>query len=120
MVISIVTGLEPNTLLRELKTVEVKTGRLKRERWHEREIDIDILLYGDRTVNEESLQIPHKELTKRDFFLVPLLELDPARKLPGEDIFLSDIKIVKEKSYIKGCNRNFFLMKKGLVCLDEK
>lgn len=120
MVISIETEIEPLSLLHELKLIEEKTGRIKRERWHEREIDIDILLYGDRVVSEESLTIPHKELKKRDFFLVPLLELNPDLILPGEGIFLSSLKIVEEKSYIKGWNRNFFRMKRGVVFLDEK
>ena len=120
MVISIETDIEPVPLLHELKMIEEKTGRVKRERWHEREIDIDILLYGESIVSEESLNIPHKELTKRDFFLVPLLELNPDLILPGEGIFLSSLKIVEEKSYIKGWNRNFFRMKRGVVFLDEK
>lgn len=120
MVISIETDIEPVLLLKEIKMIEEKTGRVKRERWHEREIDIDILLYGERIVNDESLNIPHKELTKRDFFLVPLLELNPDLILPGEGIFLSKLKIVAEKSYIKGWNRNFFRMKRGVVFLDEK
>ncbi len=120
MVVSIETEIEPVLLLHELKNIEKITGRIKRERWHEREIDIDILLYGDRKVREESLTIPHKELTKRDFFLVPLLELNPDLILPGEGIFLSTLKIVGEKSYIKGWNRNFFRMKRGVVFLDEK
>ncbi len=68
MVISIETDIEPVQLLKEIKMIEEKTGRIKRERWHEREIDIDILLYGERIVNEKSLNIPHKELKKRDFF----------------------------------------------------
>jgi 7,8-dihydro-6-hydroxymethylpterin-pyrophosphokinase len=120
MVISIETQIEPVLLLHELKIIEEKTGRIKRERWHEREIDIDILLYGERIVNEKSLNIPHKELKKRDFFLVPLLEINPDLILPGEGIFLSSLKIVAEKSYIKGWNRNFFRMKRGVVFLDEK
>lgn len=120
MVISIETEIEPDPLLRELKIIEEKTGRVKRERWHEREIDIDILLYGEMIVNEPALNIPHKELKKRDFFLVPLLELNPGLIFPGEGIFLSSLKIVDEKSYIKGLNRNFFRMKRGVVFLDEK
>ena len=120
MVISIETDIEPVQLLKEIKMIEEKTGRIKRERWHEREIDIDILLYGERIVNEKSLNIPHRELKKRDFFLVPLLEINPDLILPGEGIFLSSLKIVAEKSYIKGWNRNFFRMKRGVVFLDEK
>ncbi len=51
---------------------------------------------------------------------MPLLELNPDLILPGEGIFLSSLKIVEEKSYIKGWNRNFFRMKRGVVFLDEK
>ncbi|MCE2503520.1 MAG: 2-amino-4-hydroxy-6-hydroxymethyldihydropteridine diphosphokinase [Chlorobi bacterium] len=76
-VAEITTRLSPTQLLRELKRIEELLGRQHRERWEEREIDIDIILYDDRHINKNELQIPHPELHKRGFVLVPLAELTP-------------------------------------------
>lgn len=70
------TSLTPEDLFRELKSIEVKTGRQERSKWSEREIDLDILLYDRLTLQGELLTIPHKEMKNRDFVLVPLLDLD--------------------------------------------
>ncbi|MBI3329484.1 MAG: 2-amino-4-hydroxy-6-hydroxymethyldihydropteridine diphosphokinase, partial [Nitrospinae bacterium] len=51
-------------------------------RWGPRTIDLDILLYGDWQLKTATLEIPHPELQKRAFMLIPLLELDPAASLP--------------------------------------
>jgi 2-amino-4-hydroxy-6-hydroxymethyldihydropteridine diphosphokinase len=81
-VLSFTTDLGPRDLLRELKTLERKLGRRKRFRWGPREIDIDIILYGDTILKDPELQIPHPRLKERDFVLVPLLELDPEVRDP--------------------------------------
>lgn len=70
------TSLTPEELFRELKSIEVKTGRQERSKWSEREIDLDILLYDRLTLEGELLTIPHKEMKNRDFVLIPLLDLD--------------------------------------------
>jgi 2-amino-4-hydroxy-6-hydroxymethyldihydropteridine diphosphokinase len=70
------TLLTPEELFTELKSIEVKTGRQKRSKWGEREIDLDILLYDRLTISGELLTIPHKELKNRDFVLTPLLDID--------------------------------------------
>lgn len=68
----------PKKLLFELKMIERKLGRQpSSSRWGPRELDIDILLFGEDVLESESLCIPHKYLCQRDFFLVPLLELNP-------------------------------------------
>ncbi len=78
MVISLETDIKPVPLLHELKMIEEKTGRVKRERWHEREIDIDILLYGERIVSEKSLLIFHtKSLQNGTSFWCRCLNLIP-------------------------------------------
>jgi len=120
MVIEVLTDFSPRTLLTELKQIEKLTGRVERKRWHEREIDIDILLYGDAILNDPDLVIPHKELLKRDFFILPLLDLDPDITSPHDGIFLKDLEITVNKPYIKGLSRKFFEMKNGLVCLNEQ
>ena len=70
------TDLSPRSLLDLVKAAEKALGRKPRPRWHEREIDIDILLYGDLVVREPDLSIPHAHLLERDFFLIPLIEID--------------------------------------------
>ncbi|MGA7160547.1 MAG: 2-amino-4-hydroxy-6-hydroxymethyldihydropteridine diphosphokinase [Bacteroidota bacterium] len=58
-----------------IKLIEKEIGRLKRIRWGPREIDIDILLYGNIVMNEATLTIPHAELINRKFVLQPLAEI---------------------------------------------
>lgn len=58
------------------KDLEKKIGRIKRKHWGPREIDIDILLFNDVIYEDEKITIPHKDLLKRDFVLVPLIEID--------------------------------------------
>lgn len=60
-----------------LKTAEYLIGRIKREKWHEREIDIDIIFFDDLIFENKYLSIPHKEFRLRNFVLVPLLEIAP-------------------------------------------
>lgn len=67
----------PPLLLSILKGIEKEMGRKKRERWGPREIDLDLLLIPDLTYEDESLKIPHPELAKRAFVLVPLAEIAP-------------------------------------------
>jgi 2-amino-4-hydroxy-6-hydroxymethyldihydropteridine diphosphokinase len=76
-VAEIETLLGPGELLARAKSIEDEMGREKRERWGPREIDIDLLLYGDEVVETSGLRIPHPGIEKRAFVLVPLLELAP-------------------------------------------
>ncbi len=71
------TALEPCELLARAKSVESDMGRKQSLRWGPREIDIDVLLYGDDVVDTDSLTIPHPRIEERVFVLVPLLELVP-------------------------------------------
>lgn len=75
-VISGNTSLSPKALLKFIKTIEVQVGRTKRFKWGPREIDIDIIFYGNTICNEKDLQIPHPLLQERDFVLQPLYYLD--------------------------------------------
>ena len=76
-VVEVDTTLDPHQLLAQLKRIETDLGREKRERWGPREIDLDLLLYGDSTVRTSELVVPHPELAERRFVLVPLAELAP-------------------------------------------
>ena len=71
------TNLEPRPLLTALKTIEQELGRQPAERWGPRLIDIDILFYNRRVVQEGDLTIPHRHLTERAFVLAPLADLAP-------------------------------------------
>ena len=81
-VLEIEADLSPRELFLKLKDIEAKLGRRKTVRWGPRIIDIDILLFGDRIVEERDLTIPHPEMTKRGFVLVPLCEIAPEIKHP--------------------------------------
>ncbi len=79
-VIEIETELNPQQLLRRLKAIERAMGREKKsraKRWTPRTIDLDILFYNSQIIDTPSLKIPHPELHKRRFVLLPLSELAP-------------------------------------------
>jgi 2-amino-4-hydroxy-6-hydroxymethyldihydropteridine diphosphokinase len=76
-VVMLQTVLEPDELLEELRDMELSLGRQHRERWHQREIDFDILFFGNEIVNHDGLQIPHPRLQERKFVLEPLTEIAP-------------------------------------------
>jgi 2-amino-4-hydroxy-6-hydroxymethyldihydropteridine diphosphokinase len=71
------TVLEPLELLKCIKLVEKKVGRIDRFRWGPREIDIDIIFYDNIVINSESLTIPHPQYLKRDFVLKPISDIAP-------------------------------------------
>ena len=74
-VIEISSKLTPEQLLSSLQLIEIKLGRIRREKWGERTIDIDVLYYGSLIHREEKLSIPHPEISSRRFTLVPLVEI---------------------------------------------
>jgi 2-amino-4-hydroxy-6-hydroxymethyldihydropteridine diphosphokinase len=85
-------GPDPETgalaLLAALKLLEQSIGRIARERWGPREVDLDLLLFGSRIVNVERpdgrwLLVPHPEAHKRLFVLAPLSDLAPGLRPPG-------------------------------------
>jgi 2-amino-4-hydroxy-6-hydroxymethyldihydropteridine diphosphokinase len=79
-------------LLSRLHEIEKRFGRdrTKERRWGERFLDIDILIFGDLTVNETELTVPHTRLKERRFALEPLLELFPDAAEPGTGRFYRD------------------------------
>jgi len=74
------TTLEPRELLGHLHAIESERGRERQAgvRWGPRTLDLDIVRYGDRSVREPDLTIPHPELPRRDFWLREMAELDAA------------------------------------------
>ena len=76
------TDLEPDALLDVLKGIERDLGRRPRTRWGPREIDLDVLLYGDRVIETARLTVPHPRLAQRRFVLAPLSEIAPDARDP--------------------------------------
>jgi 2-amino-4-hydroxy-6-hydroxymethyldihydropteridine diphosphokinase len=81
------TSMEPHELYRALKQIEEEIGRKPSPRWGPRLIDLDLLLYGTRTIDDAELTVPHKEMSNRAFVLIPLAEVASDAQLPsGEKV----------------------------------
>jgi len=81
----IATTLSPRALLDALLAIERAQGRHRDgTRWGPRTLDLDVLIYGDRVVDEPGLAIPHPHLADRAFVLLPLADIDPALHVPGK------------------------------------
>jgi 2-amino-4-hydroxy-6-hydroxymethyldihydropteridine diphosphokinase len=81
--VQVETELAPRELLDRLLDIERRMGRVRRERFGPRTIDLDLLLYGDEVVEEPGLTVPHPRLKERRFALEPLSDLDPGLTIPG-------------------------------------
>jgi len=77
------TTLSPEQLLKALQTIEDSHFRKRKEHWGARTLDLDILLYGNQTIDLSNLQIPHPGITTRNFVLLPLADIDPQLVLPN-------------------------------------
>lgn len=82
-VAKIQTSLSPKKLLALLLSVEEGLGRIRAVHWGPRTIDLDLLLYDDLIVQSPDLTLPHPEMTKRAFVLIPLSEVEPDLRLSG-------------------------------------
>ena len=69
-------------MLDALQGIENDQGRKRLERWGPRTLDLDILLFGDRRIDEPRLKVPHYQMHLRAFVLYPLAELAPTLRLP--------------------------------------
>lgn len=77
------TQLTPEALLDELQRIELDQGRVRKERWGPRTLDLDIILYAGMTIRTTRLTVPHIEMENRNFVLIPLLDLSPDLTLPN-------------------------------------
>ena len=77
------TGLSAEELLTALQEQERAHGKKKIREWGERIIDLDILLFGEQVIKTANLQIPHPQLSLRDFVLIPLQQVEPSLSIPG-------------------------------------
>lgn len=82
--------LAPLALLDALQAIETGQGRERLERWGPRTLDLDILLFGDRLIDEPRLKVPHYHMQARAFVLYPLAELAPV------DLRLADGRLLED------------------------
>ncbi|ROR98634.1 2-amino-4-hydroxy-6-hydroxymethyldihydropteridine diphosphokinase [Sinobacterium caligoides] len=86
-VVCVNTTMTPLELLDYLQTIEQQHGRVRKERWGARTLDLDILLYDDLTCDDDRLTIPHPRMNERAFVMTPLNDIAPTLKLPcGESV----------------------------------
>ena len=81
-VVLIYTARTPAGLLRELLLIERSRGRVRLERWGPRTLDLDLVLFADREIDESGLTVPHPQMGHRRFVLEPLLEIWPDAAMP--------------------------------------
>ncbi|MEQ8176557.1 MAG: 2-amino-4-hydroxy-6-hydroxymethyldihydropteridine diphosphokinase [Syntrophomonadaceae bacterium] len=103
-VIEIETELSALDLLHLLQTIEIDMGRQRVTKWGPRNIDLDILLYGDEVLRSEELQVPHAHMRERLFVLIPLQEINSEIVFPDDGTSLREVLVrvpVRERNVIK-------------------
>lgn len=85
------TYLSPNQLLLEIHRIEAACGRVRKEHWGDRTLDIDIIFFGNEIIFSQDLIIPHPEYSKRDFVVKPLKEIAPEFICPDKKIKIKDL-----------------------------
>ncbi|UCF63600.1 MAG: 2-amino-4-hydroxy-6-hydroxymethyldihydropteridine diphosphokinase [bacterium] len=106
------TEIPPQSLLKDLKEIELAVGRIETFHWGPREIDLDIILYEQMQLHNSELSIPHPDFQNRIFVLKPLADIAPEYPVPGENVTISEllnkcqdetiIEIVKKDWYSNG------------------
>ena len=94
------TMLEPYELLDYLHELEAKANRVRQQHWGPRTLDLDIIFYDDLVLDEENLQIPHKDMKNRDFVLVPLSKLAGYKRHPVLNITVDEMVHNLKEYYI--------------------
>jgi 2-amino-4-hydroxy-6-hydroxymethyldihydropteridine diphosphokinase len=85
-VAALVTSLSPLALLDHLLAIEQAQGRVRRERWGPRTLDLDLLLHGGTVLDDPRLTLPHPRMLERAFVLAPLADLAPGLILAGRPV----------------------------------
>lgn len=93
------TTLSPLALLDYCQLLEQQAARVRERHWGERSLDVDILLYGDKRIDEPRLTVPHSGLSERNFVLLPLSELGATVLVDGQP--LSDHPLANDWQGIK-------------------
>ena len=81
--VELATSQAPHQLLTHLQAIEVLAGRVRRERWEARPLDLDLLYYDDRVIDDARLTLPHPQATARLFVVAPLADIAPGRSASG-------------------------------------
>lgn len=89
--VSINTEITPRKLINTVLNIEKKMGRVRKKKWEDRIIDIDILLYGDSIIQLPTLEIPHPLFTERRFALTAVAEILPNRIHPVYGITITKL-----------------------------
>ena len=90
-VASLATDISPQDLLKRLLAIEEDMGRVRRERWGPRNIDLDILLFGREIIQELNLTIPHPRMHLRRFVLEPITQLAPDLVNPALGLSMKEL-----------------------------
>ena len=100
-VLEVETMLEPYELLDFLHELEKKANRVREIHWGPRTLDLDIIFYDDLILDEEELQIPHKDMKNRDFVLIPLAQLAGYKRHPVFLVTVDEMASNLKERYIK-------------------
>ena len=101
MCIEVETSLGAYELLDTIQKIELELGRVRKEHWGNRTIDIDIITFNDLIFNDERLIVPHKYIHDRNFVLAPLVEMYGTIEIAGKNIKESLEKITEPISVYK-------------------
>ena len=100
-VAAIETGAAPRALLEQLLAIEKTFGRERSFANAPRTLDLDLLLYGDRVLSEQGLEVPHPRMHERAFVLAPLLEIAPEVDIPGKGKAATLLAAIKDQKVEK-------------------
>ena len=100
-VVELRTGLSPQQLLEALQTIEQMHHRKRLEHWGPRTLDLDILLFGNQVIDQPNLQIPHPEITTRNFVLIPLADIAPQMVLPDGTSLVTLLEICSSNGIVR-------------------
>ena len=104
-VIKISTQLSPDILLSVLLKIESQMGRIRKEKWGPRIIDLDLLFYDNLIIKQKDLTLPHPEIQKRNFVLQPLNEIEGNFIHPSINKSINTLlKASKDNSVVKKLN----------------
>ena len=101
MCIEVETSLGAYELLDTIQKIELELGRVRKEHWGNRTIDIDVITFNDLVFNDDRLIVPHKYIHDRNFVLAPLVEMYDSIEIAGKNIKESLEKITEPISVYK-------------------